>query len=467
MFQRITSALLLLASLAIPCDGQTRSSPADSSLVHALMQELVGIRSVSGTRETVTAAEAIVARLRAAGFAASDAFVTGSVDSIGNAVVRLRGKSQSVKPLLLMAHLDVVPALREDWTTDPFELVEKDGWWYGRGVGDNKSGVVTIVANMIRWKKAGWVPDRDIVAVITGDEETTSEQIEWFATGEGRKHIGDLAFALNYDAGGGSVYDGRAASLGIQTAEKVYVSYRLTVRNAGGHSSQPVPDNAIYSLARALMRVAELRFPIELTATTRLALTRSAGFEADSIARLMRAVAREPLDTAAARRLTAITRFNALLRTTCVATRLTGGHADNALPQIAQATVNCRMMPGSDTAVIAGILKRAVADTAVHFSEVQPATLSPPSPLPQDLLSAFESVATRFWPGVVVIPTMSAGATDGAYVRNAGIPVYGASGIFSAPGQGRAHGQDERVEVRRLLDGVEFARATIETLSKL
>ena len=463
---RFASALLLVASLAAPCGAQARTSPADSALVQSLMQELVVIPSVSGTCETVRAAEAIVARLRAAGFSESEAFVTGSVDSIGNAVVRLRGKSPSLKPLLLMAHLDVVPALREDWNTDPFQLVEKDGWWYGRGVGDNKSGVVTIVANMIRWKRAGWVPDRDIVAVMTGDEETTSEQIEWFASGTGRKHIGDPAFALNYDGGGGSVYGGRDASLGIQTAEKVYVSYRLTVRNPGGHSSQPRPDNAIYTLARALTRVAALQFPIELTATTRLALTRSASFEVDSIARLMRAVAREPMDTSAARRLSAITRFNAQLRTTCVPTRLTGGHADNALPQMAQATVNCRMMPGSDTAVVVGILKRAVADSAVHFSEVQPATLSPPSPLPQDLLSAFESVATRFWPGVVVIPVMSAGATDGAYVRNAGIPVYGASGIFSAPGEGRAHGQDERVEVRRLLDAVEFARSTIEALSR-
>ena len=430
------------------------------------MKELVAIRSVSGTRETVRAAEAIVARLRSAGFSATDAFVTGSVDSIGNVVVRLRGKSQSVKPLLLMAHLDVVPALREDWNTDPFELTERDGWWYGRGTGDNKAGVVTIIANMIRWKRAGWVPDRDVVAVMTGDEETTSDQIQWFATGEGRRHIGDPEFALNYDAGGGSIYNGRAAALGVQTAEKVYVSYNLTVRNPGGHSSQPRPDNAIYSLAHGLLGIAEYKFPIEISPTTRLALTRSAAFEVDSIATLMRAVAREPMDEAAARRLTMIPRFNSQLRTTCVATRLSGGHADNALPQTAQATVNCRMMPGSDTAVVLAALRRAANDTAVHFSEVNVATLSPPSPLPPRILGAFESIATRFWPGVVVIPSMSSGATDGAYVRNAGIPVYGASGIFSAPGEGRAHGQDERIEARRLLEGVGFARATIESLSR-
>ena len=463
---RLAASLLLLTTFVAPLSAQARTSPADSTLVHSLMKELVAIRSVSGTRETVRAAEAIVARLRSAGFSATDAFVTGSVDSIGNVVVRLRGKSQSVKPLLLMAHLDVVPALREDWNTDPFELTERDGWWYGRGTGDNKAGVVTIIANMIRWKRAGWVPDRDVVAVMTGDEETTSDQIQWFATGEGRRHIGDPEFALNYDAGGGSIYNGRAAALGVQTAEKVYVSYNLTVRNPGGHSSQPRPDNAIYSLAHGLLGIAEYKFPIEISPTTRLALTRSAAFEVDSIATLMRAVAREPMDEAAARRLTMIPRFNSQLRTTCVATRLSGGHADNALPQTAQATVNCRMMPGSDTAVVLAALRRAANDTAVHFSEVNVATLSPPSPLPPRILGAFESIATRFWPGVVVIPSMSSGATDGAYVRNAGIPVYGASGIFSAPGEGRAHGQDERIEARRLLEGVGFARATIESLSR-
>ena len=465
MIRLLALCLLLLVSLATVSAAQPRQTPTDSALVRSIMAELIGIRSVSGTRETVKAAQAIVERLRAAGFSEADAYVTASADTLGNVVARLRGKS-SDKPLLLMAHLDVVPALREDWSTDPFTLTENDGWWYGRGVGDNKSGVTTIVTNFIRWKKAGFVPDRDIVAVLTGDEETTSSQIQWFASGEGRKHIGDPEFALNYDGGGGTIYNGRPAELGIQVAEKVYVSYRLTVRNPGGHSSQPRPDNAIYSLARALVKLAGFRFPIDMSATTRLALTRSAAFEPDSIARLMRAVVRQPLDTAAARRLTAITRFNAQLRTTCVATRLTGGHADNALPQMAQATVNCRMMPGSDTAVVVRALKTAVADTSVYFEQVQNATLSDPSPLPPRILGAFESISSRFWPGVVVVPVMSSGATDGAYVRNAGIPVYGASGIFSAPGEGRAHGRDERIEIRRLMEGVDFAREVIEALSR-
>jgi acetylornithine deacetylase/succinyl-diaminopimelate desuccinylase-like protein len=310
------------------------------------------------------------------------------------------------------------------------------------------------------------VPDRDIIGVMTGDEETLSDQIEWFMSGEGRRLIGDPEFAINFDAGGGTIYGGRDAMLGVQTSEKIYVTYKLTVRNAGGHSSQPRSDNAIYSLARALSRLAAFRFPIEVSDAARLGLERSAPFEEDSIARLMRLVARQPMDTAAATRLTAITRFNAQLRTTCVATRLTGGHADNALPQLAQATVNCRLLPGSDTAVVVRALRQAVADTSVEIAQQQPGTLSPPSPLKPEILSAVDEIGKRFWRGVVVVPVMSSGATDAMYVRTVGIPVYGISGIFTEPDESRAHGRDERVEIRRFYEGVEFAKLVVERLSK-
>lgn len=445
--------------------AQLRTSPADSLLARSILAELVGIRSVSSTRATVDAANALVRRLRAAGFSEQDAFVAGKVDTIGNVVARLRGRGVA-PPILLMAHLDVVPALREDWSTDPFVMTERDGWWYGRGTIDNKEGVTTIVTNLIRWKRDGFILDRDIVAVLTGDEETTSDQIEWFASGEGRRLIGDPEFAINLDAGGGTIYNTREAVLGVQTSEKLYVTYRMTVRNAGGHSSQPRTDNAIYTLARALSRLSSHRFPVELSSTARLALERSAPFEADSIARLMRLVARQPMDTAAATKLTEITRFNAQLRTTCVATRLTGGHADNALPQLAQATVNCRVLPGTDAALVIRTLREVVADTEVEIAEAQPATVSPPSPLKPAILQAVESVGTQFWPGVVVVPVMSSGATDGMYVRKAGIPVYGIGGIFTEPNESRAHGRDERVEIRRFYEGLEFAKAVVERLAK-
>jgi len=465
MLRRTISAIIVAAIFAEAASAQARTSATDSVLARSILTELVGIRSVSGQRETVTASQALVRRLRAAGFSEEDAFVTGTVDSVGNVVARLRGKGLA-PPVLLMAHLDVVPALREDWSTDPFVLTERDGWWYGRGTIDNKEGVTTIVANLIRWKRDGFVPDRDIVAVLTGDEETLSDQIDWFANGAGRKHIGNPGFAVNFDAGGGTIYDGREAVLDVQTSEKMYVTYRMTVRNSGGHSSQPRADNAIYTLARALSRLASHRFPIEVSSTARLALERSAPFEVDSIARLMRLVARQPMDTAAAGRLTAITRFNAQLRTTCVATRLAGGHADNALPQLAQATVNCRVLPGADTAGVVRALRAAVADTSVEITEAQLGTVSPPSPLSPAILSGVEDVAKGFWPRVVVVPVMSSGATDGMYVRNAGIPVYGIGGIFTTPDESRAHGRDERVEVRRFYEGLEFGKAVVERLSR-
>ncbi len=465
MARFVSGVLIVALSLAAPLGAQSRTSAADSALARSILTELVGIRSVSGSRATVEAANAIVKRLRAAGFSEQDAFVTGSVDSIGNVVARLRGRG-AMKPLLLMAHLDVVPALREDWTTDPFVLTEKEGWWYGRGTIDNKEGVTTIVTNLIRWKRDGFVPNGDIIAVLTGDEETMAEQIAWLVTGQGRRHIGDPRMALNFDAGGGTIYGGRASVLEVQTSEKVYATYLMTVRNAGGHSSQPRPDNAIYSLARALARLAGHQFPMQVSSTARLSLERSAAFEADSIARLMRLVARQPIDTSAARRLTAITRFNAQLRTTCVATRLSGGHADNALPQTAQATVNCRLLPGTDTSVVVRALRAAVADTAVEIVEAHPSTVSPPSPLSQDLLASIEGVANRFWPRVVVVPVMSAGATDGSHVRNAGIPVYGLSGVFTEPTEARAHGRDERIEIRRFYEGLEFGKAIVERLTR-
>lgn len=460
----IVSFLMLTVTVAAQASAQARTSPADSALARSIMTELIGIKSVSGSRETVTAAKAVVGRLRAAGFSEADAYVTGPSDTIGDVFARLRGKSKA-KPILLIAHLDVVPALREDWSTDPFVLTEKDGWWYGRGTSDNKDGVTTIVTNLVRWKRAGFVPERDIIAVITADEETLGDQIQWFATGGGRKMIGDPELAINFDAGGGDIYNGRPAVLDVQTSEKVYVTYKLTVRNAGGHSSQPRADNAIYSLARALTRLSTFRFPIEVNPTTRLALQRSAAFEPDSIALLMRAVAKEPMDKTAAERLTAITRFNAELRTTCVATRLFGGHADNALPQMAEATVNCRVMPGTDTATVVRALRSAIADSVVAISEAQGATLSPPSPFTPRLLSTVEKVTARFWPGVVVVPVMSAGATDGLFVRNAGIPVYGIAGIFTDPNESRAHGRDERMKIRRFYDGLEFAKVFLETIA--
>lgn len=457
-------SLIVLTAASAPLAAQQRTPAPDSVLARSIFAELIGIHSVSDTPGTIEAANALVRRLRAGGFSEQDAFVTGATPDVGNVVARLRGSAAGRPPILLMAHLDVVPALREDWSTDPFELTESDGWWYGRGTIDNKEAATHLVTNLIRWKRDGFVPDRDIVAVITGDEETSSASIQWLVAGEGRRLIGDPEFALNFDAGGGFIYGGRDAMFTVQTSEKIYLSHRLTVRNPGGHSSQPRPDNAIYAMAHALTRLAAHRFPIELNETIRLGLERSAGFEPDDIAVLMRATASVPMDAAAAERLGEIPRFNSQLRTTCVATRLNGGHADNALPQTAEAIVNCRILPGTDPNVVTRTLVEVIADPEVEVSalrDVAPAAASPWNPA---IVEPIEAVAIQFWPGVVVVPRMIAGATDGSYVRNAGIPVYGVSGVFTDPDESRAHGRDERIEIRRFYEGLEFGKRVVEEL---
>jgi acetylornithine deacetylase/succinyl-diaminopimelate desuccinylase-like protein len=461
---RSAAALALLSTLPLTAASQQRTLPADSALAHAILREIIAIPSISETPVTVDAARALASRLKAAGYTDADVSVTGPKPERGNLVARLRGRGAR-PPILLLAHLDVVPALRSDWSTDPFVLTDSAGWWYGRGTSDNKGAAATLVTNLIRWKREGFVPERDIVVVITADEETDSESIKWFMRGDGRRLVGNPELALNFDAGGGNIYGGREALFEIQTSEKVYVSYRLTARDPGGHSSVPRPGNAIYTLARALTRIAAHHFPIELNETTRAFLLRSAAFEHDSIARLMRRVAAMPMDAAAADRLAATPRFNALLRTTCVATQLRGGHAENALPQTAEAVVNCRLMPGTDTAAVVRTLRQVIGDAVIEIAEIDDSTPSPPSPITPTIFGTIERLANQFWPGVVVVPNMSTGATDGLYVRNAGIPVYGVDAVFTLPDESRAHGRDERVEIRRFYESLEWMKRIVEALA--
>lgn len=447
-------------------DSTESAAAADSTLAANILRELVAIRSVSSSPATVEAARMLAARLHAAGYTGEEALVTGPHDSAGNLVVRLRGQS-SDSLLLLLAHLDVVDALESDWSTDPFTLTEEDGWWYGRGTTDNKTGVAVAVANLIRWKQEGFVPARDIVFIATADEETGSESIKWFMTGDGWRYIGEPAYALNLDVGGGAIVDDREVMLLVQTSEKIYATFIIEVSNAGGHSSQPRPDNAIYTLAHALSRIEDHRFPVELTDATRVYLERMSEFQPDStLAAAMRAVARNPADTAAASVLSTVPVYNATIRTTCVATRLQAGHADNALPQTARATVNCRLIPGNDPDAMPDILAGIIADTAVQITAIGNQTPSPPSPVDPEIFGAIERLANEFWPGVRVIPSMSTGGTDGLYVRNQGIRVYGADAVFERLGDSRAHGRDERIEIRRFHDNVAWWKRLVEELTK-
>jgi acetylornithine deacetylase/succinyl-diaminopimelate desuccinylase-like protein len=362
-----------------------------------------------------------------------------------------------------MAHLDVVDARKEDWSTDPYQFVEKDGWYYGRGTADNKAGAAMLVANFIRYRREGFVPARDLIMVLTGDEETTGASIRWL-TQEHRALI-DADFALNTDGGGGDYRDGKPIRFNVQAAEKMYQSFLLEVRNKGGHSSRPVADNAIYHLSRALSRIADHRFPVRLNEVTRAFFARSAGAESPVLAADMRLVARNGNALAAGRLSAASPFYNAVLRTTCVATRLFAGHADNALPQLARATLNCRILPDQSVDSVEAELRRIVGDTAIHFSRADEARPSPPSPLRADLMQPLEALTARYWPGVPIVPEMSTGATDGLYTRNAGIPTYGVAAIFDDLNDSRAHGRDERVGVREFHQAAEYWYELVKQLS--
>ena len=451
--------MVLLLTL-VPLGAQ---APSDyQRMGRDVLKELIETDTTHSTGNTTLAAERMAARLVAAGFPKADVqIVRGtqkSAETKGNLVARYRGKGTR-KPVLFLAHLDVVEARREDWSIDPFVLTEKDGYFYGRGTLDVKGGAATLVAAFVRLRQEQWTPDRDLILALTADEEGgTDNGVTWLLAN--RRDLIDADYAINFDAGGGELRGGRVTALDVQAAEKVYASFSLTVKNAGGHSSLPTKDNAIYRLAAGLQRLAAFEFPVRLTDITRTYFERMAALSGDQAAD-MRAVAGKTPDPAAVSRLAAKSPFhNALLRTTCVATMLQGGHAENALPQTAQATVNCRVLPIDDAAAVQQTLVRVLADPQIVVAPIGTPTPSPPSPLAPEPLSAIESAAKAVWgsaPAVPIIPHMETGATDGLFLRNAGIPVYGVSGIAFDPEDVRAHGKDERIFVKSYYEGLEFA----------
>jgi acetylornithine deacetylase/succinyl-diaminopimelate desuccinylase-like protein len=455
----ILATLALCAAAATGAFAQSRSAHDQSAF--EIYKELVEINTVTTTGDTARAADAMAARLRAAGFPAEDVQVFKPAPRKGNLVAKLRGTGAR-RPMILMAHIDVVEARREDWSTDPFKLVEQDGHYYGRGTGDDKFMAAAFVANMVRYKKEGYRPDRDLILILETDEETDAGYgIAWLI--ENQRALIDADFALN-EGGGIGLDKGKPLRVGVQTSEKVYMDFRMEARDAGGHSSLPGATNAIYKLAAALSRIGEARFPMALNDTTRAWFERAAKFEEPTLAADMRAVARPNPDPEAVKRLSAIPRFNAQLRTTCVATMLEGGHAPNALPQLAKANVNCRILPGHPVADVQGELQRLSGD-GITVERAYPATESQPSPLNPEIFGAIERLAGEFWPGAPVIPSMSAGATDGAFLRNAGIPTYGHSGLAGEVSENRAHGRDERILVRSFYQGVDYLYRLVKTLA--
>ena len=439
-----------------------QSTAQYQTLGRDILKELIETNTTHSSGNTTVAADRLAARLVAAGFPKADVVVVRGSDkgfeTKGNLVARYRGTGAN-KPVLFLAHLDVVEARREDWSMDPFVLNEKDGFFYGRGTLDVKGGAATLVAAFIRLRQEQWVPNRDLILALTADEEGGDRNGVTWLLGN-RRDLIDAAYAMNVDAGGAELHGGKVTALDVQAAEKVYASFSLTVRNPGGHSSLPTKENAIYRLASGLQRLAAFDFPVRLTDVTRAyfqAMAPLSGANASD----MKAVAQTPADLTAASRLAAKSPFhNALLRTTCVATMLQGGHAENALPQTAQATVNCRLLPIDDAAAVHQTLVKVIADPQIAVTPIGTPTPSPPSPLAPEPLAAIETAARAVWgasPAVPIIPYMETGATDGLILRNAGMPVYGVGTIAYDPDDVRAHGKDERILVKSYNEGLELA----------
>jgi acetylornithine deacetylase/succinyl-diaminopimelate desuccinylase-like protein len=450
--------LVLLVSAAFV---HTESLAPEDALVREVFEELVEINTTDSVGNTTEAAEAVRRRLLDAGFPEEDLHVLGPHPRKGNLIARLRG-SGARPPILLLAHLDVVEALPSDWSFDPFTFLEEDGYFYGRGTSDDKAMAAIWVANLIRMKREGFVPDRDLIVALTADEEGGSfNGVEWLLANH--RDLVDAAYCLN-EGGGGQIRSGKRLSNSVQLSEKVYQSYTLEATNSGGHSSRPRKDNAIYELSEALVAISQHEFPVVLDEITSAYFEKMTGIESGDTARDMLEVARSG-DPRAAARLSTSPYYNAVLRTTCVATGLQGGHAENALPQTARATVNCRILPGADIEGVRSTLAE-VAGSEVTVTPVQEARPSPPSPLLPEVMGAIERITEEMWPGVPVVPTMSTGATDGLYLRNAGIPTFGVSGIFGDVDDARAHGKDERLLTSSLYEGREFLYRLTVLLSR-
>jgi len=458
----ILAVLATAAGAARNLGAQTDDATRKLSL--AIFKQLIEINTTDSVGSTTVAAEAMAKRLLDAGFPASDVQVLGPNSRKGNMVARLHGTGK-YKPILFIGHLDVVEALRADWTTDPFKFVEKDGYYYGRGTNDMKSEDAIMVTTFIRLKREGYKPDRDLILALTADEEGGKYNgVDWLL--KNHRDLIDAEFVVNPDGGGVTLENGKAVIYSLDATEKLYADFQLEVTNPGGHSSLPKPENAIYQLAEGLTRIQHYQFPFELNAVTRSFFERTAKQVTGQTADDMLAILNDPPDEAAAARLSQDPYFNATMRTTCVATRLDAGDANNALPQRATAIVNCRILPGHSREEVRKTLVRVVDDPKItvrwmdnsgNLHDMAPdAVALPPAPLRDDLMKPLEESVDKIWPGTPVVPTMATGASDGVYTNAAGMPTYGVGAVAIELGDDRAHGKDERIPVQSYFDGVDF-----------
>jgi len=458
-----TMILVFVIAISPAAFLRAQQSSDVNKLAHDIYKQLIETNTTESVGNMTTAADEMAMRLRAAGFPASDVVVLGQDARHGNIVARIHGTGAR-KPILFLAHLDVVEANRADWSIDPFKLTEKDGFFYGRGTSDVKDGDAILVTNFVRLKQEGYKPDRDLILALTSDEEGGDfNGVSWLL--EKHRDLIDAEYCVNTDGGDFQLKNGKPLLASIQTSEKIYADFQLQVRNKGGHSSLPVPDNAIYHLANGLVRLSKYAFPVQLNETTRTFFERMAIIDHGPLSKEMEGAAKNPPDRVAIRSLSASPYYNALLRTTCVATRLDAGHANNALPQDARAIVNCRILPGGAQEETEKTLVRILDDAQIKVTPVAPPHDSPASPLRKDVLQTTEQAVNAVWPGVPVVPVMDTGASDGYRLRAAGIPTYGVSGVFIDMDDVRAHGRDERILETSFYQGVDFFYRYIKALS--
>jgi acetylornithine deacetylase/succinyl-diaminopimelate desuccinylase-like protein len=465
------AAIGLLVVAVLP--AQQAPLTPNQQMAHDIYKQLVELNTSVWTGNTTPAANAMAQRFREAGFPEKDIFVGGPTAKKHNMVVRFRGTGGpggpgGPKPVLLLAHLDVVEALKADWSDnlDPFVFTERDGFYYGRGTADDKAMASLFVAAAIRLKKEGFKPPRDIIIALTTDEEGGDYNgVAWLI--KNHRDLVDAAWVIN-EGGGGSLRDGKPQLQAMQAAEKVYNDFTLRTTNAGGHSSVPRPDNAIYQLSEGLVKLSKFQFPVELNPVSRAFFEQTAKVETPDVAAAMTAIARDPSDPAAAALLSKDPRYASMLRTTCVATMLKGGHAVNALPQLAEANVNCRMAPTSSKASVQATLQRIVGDPSI-IAVIDTSTenrASPPSEMRPEVMGAVARLTKEMFGDIPVVPTMSTGATDSRYFRALGVPAFGVSGLFSDPTvDARAHGRDERVRIEWYYKAQEFLYQLTRALS--
>ena len=449
----------LIFALGLAANSWTAIPDDNQAELRGIYRQLIEINTTLSAGSCTEAAQAMAGRLKAAGVPNGDIHVIVPPDwpKQGNLVASIPGSSSDKGPILLLAHIDVVEAKREDWERDPFKLVEENGYFYARGASDDKAMAAIFVEALARYKRTGYQPERTIKLALTCGEETpnTFNGVSYLL--EHHRQLIEASFALN--EGGGGYLDGQDRRLynGVQAGEKVYQDYRLEITNPGGHSSRPVKENAIYRLAAALERISAYEFPIEFNDTTRAYFDRMATIKSGQVAEDLRALLQTPPPAEALARITANPSYNSVLHTTCVATMIDGGHAPNALPQRAGANVNCRIFPGHSQEDIRKVLEQVVDDSEVTISFVDPPeSTSPPPPLTPEILGPIETVTEQMWPGLPVLPFMVAGATDGRFLTPVGIPTYGVSGIFKDPAKTNAHGLNEKIPVASLYESQEF-----------